>query len=188
MWRIQRAYGARLDVQPGHVDGAGGLKPLGDFYLVQSMLAGIPALYIAAWWWIIPFVEGLDMYRTPYLGLLVLAITIEILVFVVPMAGIHRAMRARKVELSHDADRLTVQLADLRRQLLVATAADDRDALKGRIKHLETEFWLIERAPTWPLTRTLRRRFGLHNLALGLPFIGYVVQVTELWQKLRGQG
>ena len=44
-----------IHVQPGHPDGAAGLKPIGDLYFFQAMVVAIPALFLALWWLIIPF-------------------------------------------------------------------------------------------------------------------------------------
>ena len=49
---------------------------------------------------------------------------------------------------------------------------------------------LIERfnelndAPTWPIDASIRRRFALRNLALLVPFIGYVVGHMQFWQQV----
>jgi hypothetical protein len=38
-----------LRVIPGHPDGAGGLRPLGGFFLYQSLVAAVPATYLLVW-------------------------------------------------------------------------------------------------------------------------------------------
>ena len=47
--RVLRALGIKYSVQPGHPDGAAGMKPLGDFFFRQAMLAGMPADDLACW-------------------------------------------------------------------------------------------------------------------------------------------
>jgi len=185
LWRIHQRHGALLRVQPGHVDGAGGLKPLGDFYLVQSMVAAIPAVYLAVWWWAIPLIPRLEVYRTPYLGLLALAVGFEILAFLVPMSSIHRAMLACKVRLNQQADRIARILAELQLALVDAESAQQREEAKARIAHLTEQFHRIERAPVWPTSTAIRRRFSVNNVALLLPFLGYVFEGTQLWQNVQ---
>ena len=41
--------GGGVRVYPGHPDGAGGLQPLGAFYLGQSVVAALPAVFLASW-------------------------------------------------------------------------------------------------------------------------------------------
>jgi hypothetical protein len=41
-------------VQPSHVDGVAGMKPLGEFYFYQAMVVGIPAVFLAVWWFLFP--------------------------------------------------------------------------------------------------------------------------------------
>jgi hypothetical protein len=46
---ILNKRGAQLYVIPGHPDGAGGLEPIGAFYLHQSRIASVPAIFLAVW-------------------------------------------------------------------------------------------------------------------------------------------
>jgi hypothetical protein len=43
---------------------------------------------------------------------------------------------------------------------------------------------MLEKAPTWPIDRTIRRRFTLQNLGLMLPLISYLASHTQFWQRL----
>lgn len=52
-WTIRNEKIA-LTAVPGHVDGAGGFKPLGDFYFFQAMLLTIPVLFVGLWLLLIP--------------------------------------------------------------------------------------------------------------------------------------
>jgi hypothetical protein len=180
-WRPLNRDGARLHLVPGHLDGAGGLKPLGDFFFYQSVTASIPAIFLAAWWWFIP--RGSD-WRQTYLGLLVVAIAFEVLVFVLPMLSIHATMRGQKAELLSHADQLSHTISSLQARLGKAGSADERRGLKDEIADLTEEYWRVQRTPTWPIDPTVRRRFSLNNLALFLPFLGYAVGGTDVWQQL----
>jgi hypothetical protein len=183
-WRPLNRDGARLRLVAGHVDGAGGLKPLGDFFFYQSVTASIPAIFLAAWWWFIPLWPSLSGWRPTYLGLLVVAIAFEVLVFVLPMLSIHAAMREQKAELVSHTDQLSHTISSLQTRLREAGSADERQGMKDQIADLTEEYWRVQRTPTWPIDPSVRRRFSLNNLALFLPFLGYAVGGTAVWQQL----
>jgi len=78
-----------VSIFPDHVDGVGGLKPIGDFFFSQAMVASIPVLFLGIWVVLIPYWPGQDYsdWSITYLGLLILALIIMLLAFVVPMVG-----------------------------------------------------------------------------------------------------
>ena len=107
--------GLELRVVPGHPDGAGGLRPIGAFYLYQSLMASLPAIFLTVWlllfwlrgqyWLWRPY---RDAYLKQYLWLLPLAILAEVLVFVVPMLSVHASMRVQKKAFLARIDRKSV--------------------------------------------------------------------------------
>jgi hypothetical protein len=183
-WTTLLATGAHVQVVPGHVDGAAGFRPLGGFYLFQSTIAGIPAAYLALWWWLIPLWPGYDYWRGAYLGMLPVAIGVEILAFVLPMIAVHTLMQNRKGELLAQADQISRTIDEIREKLTDSTSDPERQVAKNRITDLTEQYWTIERLPTWPVDAGLRRRFGLRNLPLFLPFVGYALDGTQLWQQV----
>lgn len=52
---VLRERGIGLCLRPDHVDGAAGLKPVGDFYFRQAMIAAIPVAFLGTWVLLIPF-------------------------------------------------------------------------------------------------------------------------------------
>ena len=52
-WYLKRKS-ASVWVSPGHIDGAAGLKPFGDFCLYQAMVVAIPGVFLAVWTFLIP--------------------------------------------------------------------------------------------------------------------------------------
>ena len=182
-----RKHQLELQVIPNHPDRAGGLKPLGDFYLYQSLTASLPAIFLAAWVLLIslggpsPLWGGYGSYLHGYLGLLVAAILFEILVFILPMLSIHDVMSSQK-ESSFlvDADRLfTPKLA----RRIGQNDQDDgaqQDAEPDRFGRYKE----LEEAPTWPVDSAIRRQFTLRNLGFLIPFIGYIVGHMQFWQQL----
>lgn len=72
--------GFTLTPDPGHLDGAAGLRPIGVLYFYQSGLLAVPGAFLAAWWLLIPFLGGrYANWRAPYAGLLSIVVVSEIL-------------------------------------------------------------------------------------------------------------
>ena len=44
--------------EPGHPDGAAGLRPYGDYFFFQAMLVSLPILWLGLWWVFIPDFPG----------------------------------------------------------------------------------------------------------------------------------
>jgi hypothetical protein len=183
-WRL-RARGFDLVVVPGHVDGAGGLKPVGDFYFVQAMIVAIPAIHLAAWTLLLPlYGERYAYWRQPYAALLAVAITLELAAFVVPMWAFHREMLDQKKRLLRDADHLSTSITQLQAQL--AAGKSDDGAPARQLEAATQLYRTIEDLPVWPLDLTTRRRFRLNNLALLLPLLGRAFGASDLWTHLSG--
>lgn len=185
-----RDKGIPVRATPGHIDGAGGLKPLGDFFLTQAAILGLPAAFLAIWTVLIPAWPDLEM-RTrymrwvhPYLGLLGIAIVIEMLAFVVPLWWIHRDMRSQKHRLLSEADRLGQSIQLLRAQIAQAKTDDERKSITEQLKFAKQQFWNIERMPEWPIDISVFRKFTFGNAALILPLIAESVGIHEKWVEL----
>jgi len=181
---IRKEAGWRL--MPGHPDGAGGFKPIGDFFFYQAIIAAIPAIYLAAWWWFIPLVPTYADWRRPYLFLLLGAIALEIFAFVLPMRSVHIIMRDEKTRLLPHADRLSRRIDSLQQRLFGLKSMSNRQKISDSIAELTEQYKQIEQVPIWPIDSSIRRRFNLGNIALFLPFLGYVVGGTTFWQELSG--
>lgn len=178
------AAGVSVRLTPGHLDQVGGLKPVGEFFFFQAMVAAIPAVFLAAWLVLIPLKgERYEYWRKPYLGLLALAIVAEILAFVVPMWSFHREMSRQKVSLLREADRLSSEIATVSRQLATA-AGEEAAVLKERLATVTERYWSLENLPTWPVDVKTRRRFRMNNLALFLPLAGKLVGSSPVWKEL----
>jgi len=183
-WRPAKCDGASWRLVPGHPDGAGGFRPIGDFFFYQSVIAGIPAIYLATWWWFIPLMPIYESWRSPYLGLLLVAIAFEVMAFILPMRSIHMLMREQKTWLLAQADELSRTIESLQQRLRRPESAPERQQIKDSIADMTEEYQRIEQVPTWPIDSSIRRRFSLSNVALFLPFVGYAVGGTTVWQQL----
>jgi hypothetical protein len=173
-----------LNVQPGHLDGAAGFKPVGDLYFFQAMVIAIPALYLAVWWFLIPAFDQYAQWREPYLGLLAVVLTVEVLAFLIPVWSFHQEMLDQKTRLLDEADRLSRAVDSGQAELTEAKTGQERSELKDRLAQMTERYSAIEQMPTWPVDPRVRRRFTFNNLALFLPLISRSFQVTGAWQKV----
>lgn len=180
----------QLRVIPGHPDGAGGLKPIGDFHLYQSMTASLPAIFLAVWVLLISLGRAnhlLGAYRSyldQYLWLLPLAILFEILVFVLPMHSVHATMKFQKEHIFlAEADGLSPAIAAARTSL-DSQVSTELEAVRQRLAQLTEHYQELEKVPTWPVDPSIRRRFTWRNLGLLMPFAGYIVGQMPFWQQV----
>lgn len=166
---------------PGHLDGAAGLRPVGNLYFYQATLLAIPAVYLAAWWVLIPLVNSRYMiWRDPYVGLLAFVVACEILAFVVPMLMFHRAMLDRQRELFDEADRLSDKIATAARH--ERTTGEPQEAVD--VAAALARYQAIEKMPTWPVDMRLRRRFGIRNVVLLAPVAAEMLGADQSTQDL----
>lgn len=191
-WQLKPA-GASIQVFPGHVDGAAGLKPLGSFCLGQALTLAIPAAFLAVWSFLIPAWPDIAVrtrYRVwvhPYIALLGLALLLEILAFVLPMLWFHREMGNQKQHLLAEADEVSRQIRTLSDQLALTQSHEEREALKEELSFKTSRFREIESMPTWPVDLPLVRRFAFANAPLVLPVFAEVFGLHEDWVKLMEQ-
>lgn len=172
--------GLQLRVVPGHPDGAGGLKPIGTFYLYQSLMASLPAVFLIVWallFWQWHAYHALGQY----LWLLAFAILVEVLVFLYPMLSVHASMEEQAKEFLARADGLSRAIKTTQARL-EDTGPEERAAVKRQLAELVERYQTLENTPTWPMDQSIRRRITLQNLALLLPFAGY------LWALLKRLG
>lgn len=176
--------GLSLKVQPGHLDGVAGFKPVGVFYFFQAMIAAIPAFFLAIWWILFSFLPRYEEWRETYLGLLAVMLAFEILVFLVPMWSFHQEMKRQKSDLLVKADQLSQDIAQLQMRLSEILDEQQYEASKNRLGHLIEQYWAIERMPTWPIDLQTRRRFILNNIALFIPIFSEFMGLTGVWKEL----
>lgn len=181
-WGLLRARRTRLALVPGHPDGAVGLRPIGHFYFQQSLIAGIPAAFLAAWWFLIPAFPIYLRWRPVFLVLLIIAILIEILAFILPMRAIHRELLIRRRRLTSEASRLTPRIVTA--QLALASATEGHDEIAKQLNVLLERYHAFRAIPRWPIDQSLRRWFSLNNIALFVPFISYVAGNQQLWEQI----
>ncbi|MGY2134445.1 hypothetical protein ACW9KT_19610 [Hymenobacter sp. HD11105] len=176
--KIQRIT---VNIQPGHPDEVGGLKPVGDFYFQQAMVVAMPAVFLAVWLLIMQF--GNTQYtnwKTSYAVLLGLNIIVEILVFVIPLLSFHRIMVVEKQKKLVDADILSNEMVLAEHQLAKEEDAHKREVIKDRLSGMTKEYWGIEKMPTWPLTKGTKKVFERYNFTLLVPLMIDMVGRTSI--------
>ncbi len=188
--RALRRRELHLRLIPGHPDGAAGLKPVGAFHLYQSLAASLPAIFLGAWVLVLTLagasrlLRGYQPYLGQYLWLLPLAMAFEILVFVLPMRSVHAIMKCRKEDTFLPiVDRLSADIAAAEASL-DDPANTDQDVIRARMASLTEHYQELETIPTWPVSRSILRRFTLRNVGLLLPFIGYIIGNLPFWQQV----
>jgi hypothetical protein len=183
--RVLKRRDIRIRVIAWHVDEVGGLKPVGEFFFFQAMVVAIPAVFLAAWWFLIPvgWPERYGYWRQPYLGLLVLALAVELLAFFLPLRYFHKVMISAKRAQTEVADKLSREIAELQERRHSGRASNE-PKVRNRLVEATDQYASIERLPTWPVDIKTRRRFGLNNLGLFLPLVGKLLGETGLWKEL----
>ncbi|HEX2314513.1 MAG TPA: hypothetical protein VHJ17_12295 [Thermomonospora sp.] len=177
-----------IRVIAGHPDGAGGLKPVGDLYLYQSLVASLPAIFAAVWSLLVslgranPALGRYVPYLDQYLWMLAVAIVFQVLVFLLPMLSTHMIMlRYKERVFLAEADRLSLDI-EAAQAALNSGDAGEQELATIRLGHLNERYRALEKAPTWPIDPSIRRRFTLRNLGLLIPFVSSLVGATEAWR------
>ena len=159
-----------LRLIPDRVDGAGGLKPIGDFYLYQAMVVAIPALFVGLWALLISLLPlyryRYGQWREPYLGLLLLTLIFVFIALILPMWSLHKLMEYEKRKLLEEADNhnLYSKILEIDERLKVNLEDkkyDDWLHNQNLKKKLQEHCRVIERTPTWPFDVRPRIAFFL---------------------------
>ncbi len=186
-WGLTLPRRATVGAQPGHPDGAAGLRPFGSYYFSQAFLLAIPAAFLMVWTLLIPFWDSgryLD-WRPWYQGLLALALALEALAFLAPLLGVHHQMQRRKTELlGNRAGELTRSIERVRRQLEGDLESAQRSNLRDQLEQLTRAYHDIEQMPTWPIDRAIRTRFTANYAIMFLPLLGQWLDGNGSWESL----
>lgn len=183
-WTLEK-QGVSVKVTPGHLDGAAGLKPVGDFFFFQSSVVAIPSIYLATWLLLIPiWPRNYSYWRDVYVPLLALGLGFELLAFFLPMWFFHTEMKKEKDRLLKNADELGGEVAALEAELAKPAHDDKRNELQERLSLMTKQYWNIEKLPTWPVDYRTRKHFTLGNAALFLPLVSELISTTNPVRRL----
>ncbi|WP_144384466.1 hypothetical protein [Streptomyces sp. SAJ15] len=179
--RLRANQAIELVVQPGHVDGAAGLRPVGGLYFFQAMLVSLIALYLSVWWLLMELIPRFEArygyWQDAYLGLFLVALCCVAAAFLLPMWTFHLSMREVKQALASEADRISIKIATEERALLSMDGGLDATHHQEHLSRLVQRFRAIEKMPTWPVSTGLRTWFMANMLALPLPVVAGLVPV-----------
>ncbi|HEV7826728.1 MAG TPA: hypothetical protein VGP02_17685 [Mycobacteriales bacterium] len=177
---------ARVVLEPGHPDGAAGLRPLGELYFFQAKLLAWIGGFVGIWWLVFPLLGGrYARWREPYLQLFGVVVACELLAFLIPLWWVHQAMADGRRELLRAADReLTPTIVALHREILGAPDPEQLAFRRDRLAALKDRYSAVDRMPTWPVDVRIRRRFALNNAALLIPVVTNVVGASKPWQTI----
>ncbi|MFK8115369.1 MAG: hypothetical protein AB8B91_24440 [Rubripirellula sp.] len=178
--------GIKVNMILGHSDHAAGLRPIGDFYFLQAIIAALPVVFFAFWVVMMPIWMAtwpqsdphFVSWKTTYVGFLIIALVLELTAFVLPMLFFHQQMKDQKRQLLPLADQLSAELShvQLERTARLTALANPEIEIPFDTEHvgadpgqLVDQIALLESLPTWPLAPQIRNRFALGNLALLAP-------------------
>jgi len=182
--RLQRQK-FTITLNPEHLDGVAGLRPVGRLYFFQSALVAVPGAFLAVWWFLIPLLGGrYSNWRGVYAVLLVFVVACEFFAFLAPMWSFHSIMSKGKEKLLADADRISDQAARIQKELLDSENETDVAQLEDRLGRLTKRYQAIVQMPTWPVDTSLRRRFAVNNLLLLVPVVAQVLGAPGSLQNL----
>jgi hypothetical protein len=167
---------------PGHLDGAGGLKAIGDYFIYQAFLLSLPALFLAAWSLLFFVPELGDRYqpwRGIYVSLFLISVLGASLAVVGPLWAVHRRMNDVKRSRLAEAEEKLAEVASLRERLQAVLSKDERETARDRLTFLTQAYIDCETMPTWPLNLRQRRKLTVANFAVLLPLAARIVELAR---------
>lgn len=171
--------------QLASLDDAAGLSAVGRLYLKQGLVLFIPAVFLMTWWLIIPVLQAYEEWRSWYLGLLVVALILQLVAFFWPMWSFHVQMKRYRDDLLQEIEAGGGRrLAELNPLLLSAQSAHERTQLNNEVNALKERYTSVRTCPTWPLDRRVRRKFSTRNVFLLVPLAAKLVGLSGLWTDL----
>jgi hypothetical protein len=179
--RLLRTHGSVLHAQPGHLDGAAGLKPVGDFYFSQALIFAIPSFFVLfsyVFLKLIPASSFPSFWTNALLPVLGISIVVEIGTFIMPLLYFHTEMLEQKVMLLRGADRLSAQVAALQAELITDVHAAIPTDFTDRIEAQTNYYTAVQHLPTWPVATGTWARFFVGNAGLILPLLSQFLVST----------
>lgn len=166
----------RLNVRPGHFDGANGLKPVGDFYLYQALLTAIPLVWLAGWALILPWYYSAACFgevdpsyiwrvRWQFYGQWLVVASFTYFGFIRPVLALRRRLAETRADLRKNRiPQIEAEIAGLKGALAIVSAGE-RPAIETRIDDLAREHWAIGRMSCWPMDRATFSKYAPVEIA-----------------------
>jgi hypothetical protein len=165
----------KLDVQPEHGDGCGGLKRLGDLCFSMAIMITVPTAVFGVGW-MIGAIGG-------SVGLIIVilamstAICLAVVTFFVPLLDIHSDMASSAALFEDEANgRITLVKEDLRELIGKGSESKEIGKLEKRLEKLEKLYPADLKFPTWPFTTTVLLTFYSAQI---VPIVTVVTGMVE---------
>jgi hypothetical protein len=167
---------------PGHPDGAGGLRPIGDYFLYQGALLSIPAFFLAGWsllFFIPELSEKYENWRSTYVALFAGSVIITAFAVFAPLWAVHTHMLRKKQSMLAQADRqVAPEIARLREQLREDQPQATRVRRREKAADLRQEYVDLATMPTWPLNVDHWRKLAVRGTAILVPLVARVAAMS----------
>ncbi len=168
---------------PGHPDGAGGLRTIGDYFLYQGALLSIPAFFLAGWSLLFFIPELADKYenwRASYVGLFAGSVAVSAFAVFAPLWAVHTHMLREKQFLLSRADReVAPEIKRLRDHLREDQPQETRVRRREKAADLTQEYADLASMPTWPLNVDHWRKLGIRGTALLAPLVARIAALSQ---------
>ncbi|HOT92658.1 MAG TPA: hypothetical protein PLN71_13925 [Anaerolineae bacterium] len=184
--------GFDINLQLGHPDKCGGLRPLGDLCLLMAYILSPLLLVIGLG---LTFVSTLDPVQvgippaniqrlaSTLQGLLIPLVLLSLISFIRPLVSIHRAMVRAKLRLEGELDSISQQMHQLNAYLLTRATElpiEEVEHLEKKVDFLQRAYTRNSQIPTWPFDLSHIWRLATTQIA---PVIGLGTSSVEI---LRG--
>jgi hypothetical protein len=90
-------------------------------------------------------------------------------------------MFQQKKILLRQADRLSVEIVEIQRNLAESRPEDEMKALKELVEQKIAQHGLLEKVPTWPIHFKTTRIFSIGNFALLIPLVSEWAGLSKPW-------
>jgi hypothetical protein len=179
----------RVQVQPRHPDGAGGLRSLGDLCLVNALTLSAPAIYLAGWLILIPGFGPQHRYQAYvhyYYLLLMVVFVLAVCAFALPAYFVHRAMVEQKARLEVPLFELSARIDEMTRRLMRGIGTEppeDLAKLRGEREALQQLYASDASIPVWPFDAAILRRFTIAQFIPLLSLTGVAPNIVAVLQQ-----
>ena len=182
-----------IDMNPGHPDGCGGLKPLGNLCLSIAFIILVPAIFLSFWGIGVTLVDipgasfFAENWSDTFRKLLILLSASAFFLFFLPLYYVHLEMARRQTELRDELDRLSLKIGQLREELRLSADTGDMGAGSQKLDALafmEKVYQVNSEIPTWPFDTRMVWRFAAGQAVPLLTLLGTSPPVTGLVESL----
>ncbi|MFC1879363.1 hypothetical protein ACFLZW_05570 [Chloroflexota bacterium] len=176
----------KLDIQPTHADGCGGLKHIGDILLRMAMVVLIPAGLLSLWALRIMPKDSLPAVMIMVYVALLLILVIAAITFIGPVFKIHGEMSSFKDKLENETSVRRAEVED-RLRALIATNEDQQaegQSLHRRLDLLDKLYPANLNLRTWPFGQASVITFLFGQVISIASLIVGLYEIFEAFRKL----